>query len=328
MTAQLRRKGGAAFSVVGERLVLSSNADLAFTKGAEKMLKDKELKRKKKEIDQIEAEWSKAQKDIMKAKIAVSDAQADILAREQSKNKQLAQCMENGRKYKYNAPVSSQDDVNMMFAKIQKFSEQDKLALMRKEIKFKKMVFSELPSDFVLFKQYNISATKMYQNLLALHAVDTANQEIISVEDIYEVTNVLASLPSLDTTHSSKKTTRPPPVASEEPFADLQWPPSDEEFIIALEEQEWCVCSVISFDEASNTIKAHQLQPIKTWAKDDAGKTYWIYSEEENVDVFEEKHILALRPSISLAKNIKRKDPVFALLNCEVIEGMTTQFYT
>ena len=43
MTAQLRRKGGAAFSVVGERLVLSSNADLAFTKGAEKMLKDKEL---------------------------------------------------------------------------------------------------------------------------------------------------------------------------------------------------------------------------------------------------------------------------------------------
>ena len=264
----------------------------------------------------------------MKAKIAVSDAQADILAREQSKNKQLAQCMENGRKYKYNAPVSSQDDVNMMFAKIQKFSEQDKLALMRKEIKFKKMVFSELPSDFVLFKQYNISATKMYQNLLALHAVDTANQEIISVEDIYEVTDVLASLPSLDTTHSSKKTTRPPPVASEEPFADLQWPPSDEEFIIALEEQEWCVCSVISFDEASNTIKAHQLQPIKTRAKDDAGKTYWIYSEEENVDVFVEKHILALRPSISLAKNIKRKDPVFALLNREVIEGMTTQFYT
>lgn len=143
-----------------------------------------------------------------------------------------------------------------------------------------------------------------------------------------EVCNVLASLPSLDTTHSSKKTTRPPPVASEEPFADLQWPPSDEEFIIALEEQEWCVCSVISFDEASNTIKAHQLQPIKTRAKDDAGKTYWIYSEEENVDVFEEKHILALRPSISLAKNIKRKDPVFALLNREVIEGMTTQFYT
>ena len=71
------------------------------------MLKDKELKRKKKEIDQIEAEWSKAQKDIMKAKIAVSDAQADILVREQSKIKQLAQCMENGRKYKYNAPVFS-----------------------------------------------------------------------------------------------------------------------------------------------------------------------------------------------------------------------------
>ena len=36
------KKGGAAFNVIGERLVLSSNADLAFTNGAEKMLKDKE----------------------------------------------------------------------------------------------------------------------------------------------------------------------------------------------------------------------------------------------------------------------------------------------
>ena len=129
------------------------------------MLKDEELKRKKKEIDQIEAEWSKAQKDIMKAMIAVSDAQADIVAREQSKNKLLAQGMENERKYKYNAPVSSQDDINMIFATIQKFSEQEKLALMRKEIKFKKMVFSELPSDFVLFKQYNIFAKNVPKSL-------------------------------------------------------------------------------------------------------------------------------------------------------------------
>ena len=33
--------GGAAFHVIGKRLVLSSNADLVFTNGAEKMLEDK-----------------------------------------------------------------------------------------------------------------------------------------------------------------------------------------------------------------------------------------------------------------------------------------------
>ena len=116
MTAQLRKKGGAAFNVIGERLLLSSNA--------EKMLKDKELKCQKKQIDKIEAEWSKAQKDIMKARISVTDAEADILAQEQSKNKLIAQCAENGRKHNYYGPVTSQDDVNLMFAKIQKFSEQ------------------------------------------------------------------------------------------------------------------------------------------------------------------------------------------------------------
>ena len=79
------------------------------------------------------------------------------------------------------------------------------------------------------------------------------------------------------------------------------------------------------FDEQSNTIKAHQLEPIKTLAKDDAGKTYWIYSEEESYEHFEEKHILAIRPIVLLAKNIKRKDPVFALMNCEIIDGISAQ---
>ena len=34
--------------------------DLAFSEGVEKMLASKELKAKKKEIEEIEAEWSKA----------------------------------------------------------------------------------------------------------------------------------------------------------------------------------------------------------------------------------------------------------------------------
>ena len=48
MTVQLRKKGGSAFKAIGERLVLSSNPDLAFSEGADKMLANKELKAKKK----------------------------------------------------------------------------------------------------------------------------------------------------------------------------------------------------------------------------------------------------------------------------------------
>ena len=95
----------------------------------------------------------------------------------------------NGRKFKCNAPVSSQEDVNKLYSQIHKHSEQDQLAVMRQEIKFKKVVFSELPNDFVLFKQYNISAKQMYQNLLALHSVDAAHQEVVSVEDIFAITD-------------------------------------------------------------------------------------------------------------------------------------------
>ena len=43
------------------------------------------------------------------------------------------------------------------------------------------------------------------------------------------------------------------------------------------------------------------------------------------VDDFERNHILEIRPSVTLAKNVKRKDLVFALLNREIIEAMWGQ---
>ena len=46
MTNQLRAKGRTAFKAISERLVLKSNVDIAFADGAERMLRDKELKNK------------------------------------------------------------------------------------------------------------------------------------------------------------------------------------------------------------------------------------------------------------------------------------------
>ena len=325
LSEQLRRKGGAAFSAIGERMVLKSNADIAFVEGAEQMLKDKELKTKKKEIDQIEADWSKAQKDIMRSKVSFTNSEADILAREQSKNKLLALCLENGKKFKYDSPVSSQDDVHKMYNKIQKLNEQDQLAIMRREVKLKKAIFSDLPSDFVLFKQLNISAKKMYQNLLSLHAVDANNQESISVEEIYEITDSLTTLSLAGHTKrsraSSQSTTTP------ETMADLQWPPQEDEFVITLEEDGWKLGSVQSYSEKNDTILVQSLESLKTRAKDDKGKTYWIYATEEDTDFYERKNVVETRPSVSMAKNIKRKDPVFALLNREIIEAMTNELF-
>ena len=97
------------------------------------MLSDKEQK----EIAQNEAKWSKAQHYVIRAKLTISDIESDILAREQSKNK--AVYMENGKRFKYNVPVFSQEDVIKMYNKIQRLSEQDQLSIMRREVKFKKI---------------------------------------------------------------------------------------------------------------------------------------------------------------------------------------------
>ena len=84
--------------------------------------------------------------------------------------------------------------MNKLSVQIRKLSEQAQLSVMRREIKFKKVVFSELPNKFIFFKQFNISAKQMYQNLLALHSVDASHQEVISMEDIYTITNSMDSL--------------------------------------------------------------------------------------------------------------------------------------
>ena len=49
---------------------------------------------------------------------------------------------------------------------------------------------------------------------------------------------------------------------------------------------------------------------------------HWIYPKEEVTDDFERKHVLEIRPSVTLAKSITRKDLVFALLNGEIIKAM------
>ena len=83
--------------------------------------------------------------------------------------------------------------MNKLYAQIHKLSEQAQLSVIWREIKFK-VVFSEHPNEFILFKQFNIYAKKMYQNLLALHSVDASHQEVIPVEDIYAITNSMDSL--------------------------------------------------------------------------------------------------------------------------------------
>ena len=57
------------------------------------------------------------------------------------------------------------------------------------------------------------------------------------------------------------------------------------------------------------------------------GKTYWIYLDEEAVNFFERKNVLETRPSVVVAKNIKRKDLVLALLNREIIDAIVGESF-
>ena len=71
----------------------------------------------------------------MKSKLSLTDAEVDKLAREQSKNKLLALCLENGKKHKYIAPLASQAEVKKCYDRIKKLSEQDQQSILQREVK-------------------------------------------------------------------------------------------------------------------------------------------------------------------------------------------------
>ena len=109
-------------------------------------------------------------------------------------------------------------------------------------------------------------------------------------------------------------------------FADLDWPPKEEKFVITFDEKELNLWSVKGYSEETDYVKVQLLETLKTRAKDDCGKVYWAYTDK-NSDCYKKHSILDMRPSVSLAKNIKRKEPVFALLNREIIESITATRY-
>ena len=59
----------------------------------------------------------------------------------------------------------------------------------------------------------------MYENLLALHSVDQCNQEFITVDDVYEATNMLDS----PTAQSQTKRIRFAAATSADPELNFQW---------------------------------------------------------------------------------------------------------
>ena len=85
-------------------------------------------------------------------------------------------------------------------------------------------MFSEMPSDFVYFKQYNITTKHIYENLLALHTVDQKNQDVVT-EDVY----IASESAGIQAANKSAKRSRAP---TEVPQGEFIWPVEEEEFVI------------------------------------------------------------------------------------------------
>ena len=219
-----------------------------------------------KKVHQIEADISKSERKIMKAKLALTDSGSNKLARDMAKNKQISLCVQNGTKHKYIAPLSSLAEVKKCYDRIKKLSEANQLTILRQEVKLENTLFSEMLYDFVCFKQYNTTVKQMYENLLALHTVDPSDKEVITVEDVYVTSESVG-------TQSANKQAKRSWVPVEEHLRDFNWP-LQEEFVVTFQEDGWNLGSVQSYNQQQDNICVQALITLKTRANNDQGKIY------------------------------------------------------
>ena len=102
----------------------------------------------------------------------------------------------------------------------------------------------------------------MYENVLALNTVDPSNQEVITVEDIYVASESAG-------TQSASKPAKRSRAPSGEPLGNFIWPLQAEEFVITLQEDNWSLASVQSYNQQHDSIFVQALCTLKTRATDD-----------------------------------------------------------
>ncbi len=81
----------------------------------------------------------------------------------------------------------------------------------------------------------------------------------------------------------------------------MTWPPHEDDFVITLDEQGWQLGSAQGYNPESDAIEVQCLETLKTRAKDNHGKTYWMFPFNDQHGNYKQNEVLDSQLSVSLA---------------------------
>ena len=106
------------------------------------------------------------------------------------------------------------------------------------------------------------------------------NQFSLSIEDIFSAMDQWEEHKNMSTEQQTSQV--------EDPV--LKWHPSEYDFVICLNEDNWCLGQVSTVE--AEKIQVNLLMTTKTRARDYAPYRYWAYPEGEDTEWYEEKNCL------------------------------------
>ena len=178
--AIISRFGGQVFDKSTDDLIIRYSKDL-LSKPSDWC--SKKMRKKKRELDQLQEKFNEKQRALLKAGVSKTDA--TILKEENKIQKVVQQCRES-----HNGPIESQEELENLCTTFGKDEKSLRSALVF-EIRYRKFTVLNIKDDNPLFSQVNLTIDQLKENLkLLLAKTDRTMASTVTMADLEKVIGV------------------------------------------------------------------------------------------------------------------------------------------
>ena len=306
--------GSNSFKQVSDALVVKYSSDYALEADASEW-QSKENRKRAKEIDECQAEFTQAQKRLISH--GVSQNNAVLLTQDNKVLRVTAQC-----KKSHNGPMFNAEE---LYRCLEGKTDAEKDKIVNLEIRFRKFTAQTMKESCSLFKQRKVDLEQKINNLcLLFDATDISHNASSTMEDLEAAIRALGQheqefedVMEDDEIHVPPEPE--PPIATDLPLTAVldSWAPKVGEYIIGLFESGVSAGQVLAVYSSNDSLTATFMQTIPESRKD---LRFWKFPRKEDVQTIHKNSVLPVHPTLDLDPlKTTSRNIVFELKNAEVV---------
>ena len=330
--AIISRFGGQVFDKSTDDLIIRYSKDLLSHPSD---WCSKKMRKKKRELDQLQQKFDEKQRALLKAGVSKTDA--TILKEENKIQRVVQQCRKS-----HNGPIESQKELENLCAMFDKDEKSLRSALVF-EIRYRKFTVLNIKDDNPLFSQVNLTIGQLKENLkLLLTKTDRTMASTVTMADLEKVIGIGKAIvdplsediceQQNSEEHASvipTETNRSQKVSDTvEKLKQVGWPPQLGEHIAASFDSGFYIGEVVGYiDDDTVDVSYMEVKQVLTSSVQEHPRKFWFWPSPQKKHPTNKHCVLDLRPAeLTLAiPPSTRRNLVFSLGNAELLDRLWSE---